>query len=90
MIESISEAAKPRRRKTVKPDVIDRLPPHSPEAEQGILGCIMLSPADCMPQCQQRLESLSLTGARIILTQKTLEKQISTRARFKIKEIKIN
>ena len=51
------ESEPKRRRKTVKPDVIDRLPPHSPEAEQGILGCIMLSPADCMPQCQQRLKA---------------------------------
>lgn len=28
----------------------DRLPPHSIEAEQGTLGCILLSPNDCMEQ----------------------------------------
>lgn len=31
--------------------IIDRLPPNSPEAEQGVLGCIMLSPYDCIYEC---------------------------------------
>jgi replicative DNA helicase len=30
------------------PAVADRLPPHSIEAEQGVLGCILLSPNECM------------------------------------------
>lgn len=37
--------------------VIDRLPPHSIEAEQGVIGCIMLSPADCMAECLATLEA---------------------------------
>lgn len=31
----------------------DRLPPHSIEAEQGCLGCVFLSPVDCMMQLIQ-------------------------------------
>ena len=41
-----------------KPDAalrVDRLPPHTPEAEQGVLGCILLSPDDCLGQCVQKL-----------------------------------
>lgn len=34
---------------------IDRLPPHSIEAEQGVLGCILWAPNDCVPECVQRL-----------------------------------
>ena len=30
------------------PQVGDRLPPHAIEAEQGVLGCILLSPNECM------------------------------------------
>lgn len=32
-------------------DAVSELPPHSPEAEQGVLGCILLSPEDCLPVC---------------------------------------
>ena len=34
---------------------VDRLPPHSAEAEQGVLGCILLSPNDCMGECITKL-----------------------------------
>jgi len=30
---------------------VDRLPPHSIEAEQGVIGCILLSPNDCINEC---------------------------------------
>jgi replicative DNA helicase len=34
---------------------IDRLPPSSTEAEQGVLGCILLSPNECMGECIEKL-----------------------------------
>lgn len=33
------------------PNLDERLPPNSPEGEQGALGCILLSPAECLPVC---------------------------------------
>lgn len=30
---------------------IDRLPPHSPEGEQGVLGCVLLAPNECLGEC---------------------------------------
>lgn len=33
------------------PVALDRLPPHDVEAEQGVLGCVMLSPDQCLTQC---------------------------------------
>src|SRR4030095_1210783 len=36
---------------------IDRLPPHSPEAERGVLACIFLSPGECLGICVQKLKT---------------------------------
>jgi replicative DNA helicase len=36
---------------------IDRLPPHSIEAEQGVLGCILLAPNDCVGECVEKMRS---------------------------------
>ncbi len=62
MIDSVADtgAAPPpadlkttRRRKAAAPGpaTVDRLPPHSPEAEQGVLACILLSPNECLGEC---------------------------------------
>ena len=66
MIDSVSESAgaaadlkQARRRKNVSaadPIQLDRLPPHSPEAEQGVLGCVLLSPNECMGECMEKLK----------------------------------
>lgn len=38
------------------PQSIDRLPPHAIEAEQGVLGCILLSPNDCIGICVEKFK----------------------------------
>jgi len=38
---------------------VDRLPPHSPEAEQGVLVCVLLSPNDCMGECIEKFKGAS-------------------------------
>lgn len=35
---------------------IDRLPPHSVEAEQGVLGCALLAPNDALPTCVEKFK----------------------------------
>lgn len=55
---STPDLRKPRRRKTevADPARVDRLPPHSMEAEQGVLGCALLSPAECLGQCIEKFK----------------------------------
>ncbi len=66
MIDSVSDSAgtaadlkRTRRRKAGASEVVrtDRLPPHAPEAEQGVLGCVLLSPNDCLGQCIEKLKT---------------------------------
>ena len=47
-----------RRRKATlaDPSKVDRQPPHSTEAEQGVLGCVLLSPNDCMGMCIEKFK----------------------------------
>src|SRR5438093_3506030 len=50
---------KPRRQKAplADPLQVDRLPPHSIEAEQGVLGCVLLTPHECMGECIEKFKA---------------------------------
>lgn len=52
---------KPFDRRTQGPQAdpfrVDRLPPHSIEAEQGVLGCILWDYTTCLPLCESKMKS---------------------------------
>jgi replicative DNA helicase len=47
----------PRKKPAPETASVDRLPPHSPEAEQGVLGCVLLSPNECMGECIEKFKA---------------------------------
>src|ERR1041385_9000829 len=68
MIDSVSEPAgaepdlkKSRRRSrsstAASVGAVDRLPPHSLECEVGVLGCVLLSPNECMGECIEKFKA---------------------------------
>ncbi|HWD92421.1 MAG TPA: replicative DNA helicase [Verrucomicrobiae bacterium] len=52
----LKRAKRVRRSQTVGTSV-DRLPPHAIDMEQGVLGCILISPNECMGECIEKLKS---------------------------------
>lgn len=51
-----SRRPKGERRSSSATPTLDRLPPHSTEAEMGVLGCALLEPNQCIGQCIEKLK----------------------------------
>lgn len=67
MSDAISEkigrdlkAAQRREPATVNLSKSERLPPHSPEAEAAVLGCVLLQPKECLTEAVSRLKGNKL------------------------------
>ncbi len=57
-LPAVQEARSTRRSSTRRtPIAADRQPPHSLEAEQGVLGCLLLEPNECIGECLERLRA---------------------------------
>lgn len=53
------EADSAVRRRPRRQEPADKLPPHSHEAEVGVLGCILLEPSQCLAECMARFSNRS-------------------------------
>lgn len=51
----IADLKRTRRTRSDPSGPTDRLPPNSPESESGVLGCVLLSPNECMPECIEKI-----------------------------------
>jgi replicative DNA helicase len=70
MIDSVSDSAgaaadlkKARRQKSARADarpIVDRLPPHALDMEQGVLGCQLLSPNECVGEVIEKLKGVGI------------------------------
>ncbi|HSY09495.1 MAG TPA: replicative DNA helicase [Candidatus Dormibacteraeota bacterium] len=70
MIDSVSDSAgaaadlkKARRQKSARADArpaVDRLPPHALDMEQGVLGCQLLSPNECVGEVIEKLKGVGI------------------------------
>lgn len=49
--------ARRKKKPELDPTKLDRLPPHSEEAEEGVLGAILLSPADNLEECVEKFKA---------------------------------
>src|SRR5690242_17253959 len=54
--ETTIDLQKARRVKSTVSHPVDRLPPHSIEAEQGVIGCVLLSPGEAMGSCIEKFK----------------------------------
>src|SRR6266516_4128637 len=90
MIDSISDRSgvvdlkKARRQKSASSNslTLDRLPPHSLEAEQGIIGCELLAPNECIGEIIEKLKDSSeeaFYDLRHQVIQKTLTEMYNAR-----------
>ena len=41
---------------SVSETTVDRLPPHAPDMEMGVLGCCLISPNECLGECVEKLK----------------------------------
>ena len=70
MIDSVSDIAgaaadlkKARRQKSTRADArptLDRLPPHALDMEQGVLGCQLISPNECIGEVIEKLKGIGI------------------------------